>query len=82
MVIFLGKYQLTCHAAKGDARAHGWIADWHIARIGIGPAAELAGATLSPAFEDHRSAMTAARVAGMVTLEAMHAKAQQQREQL
>ncbi|AMV07993.1 hypothetical protein [Xanthomonas citri] len=76
MVIFLGNYQLTCHAAKGDTPAHGW----DIAQIGIGRGATLAGAALSSTFPDHRSAMSAARIAGMVTLEAMHAKAQEQRE--
>ncbi|RBH91096.1 hypothetical protein BRL93_11030 [Xanthomonas oryzae pv. oryzae] len=80
MVIFLGNYQLTCHAAKGDTPDHGWVARWAIAPIGVGRAANLAGAALSPSFPDHRSAIAAARIAGMVTLEAMHAKAQEQRE--
>ncbi|PPV06556.1 hypothetical protein XBLMG947_2494 [Xanthomonas bromi] len=80
MVIFLGSYQLTCHAAKGDTPSHGWVAGWHIAQIGVGLATDLAGAALSPTFPDRRSAMAAARIAGMVTLEAMHAKAQEQRE--
>ncbi|PKV12403.1 hypothetical protein [Xanthomonas prunicola] len=80
MVIFLGNYQLTCYAAKGDTSAQGWVAGWDIAQIGVGGAGNLAGAALSPSFPDHRSAMAAARIAGMVTLEAMHAKAQEQRE--
>ncbi|AZR23516.1 hypothetical protein [Xanthomonas vasicola] len=79
MVIFLGNYQLTCHAAKGDTLAHGWVAGWDVAQIGVGRAANLAGAALSSTFPDHRSAMAAARIAGMVTLEAMYAKAQEQR---
>ncbi|XUP38254.1 hypothetical protein WAE31_18585 (plasmid) [Xanthomonas axonopodis pv. vasculorum] len=80
MVIFLGNYQLTCHAAKGDTPAHGWVAGWNIAQIGIGRGANLADAALSSTFPDHRSAMAAARIAGMVTLEAMYAKTQEQRE--
>nr|WP_241235329.1 hypothetical protein [Xanthomonas euvesicatoria] len=56
------------------------MAGWDIAQIGIGRGANLAGAALSSTFPDHRSAMAAARIAGMVTLEAMHAKAQEQRE--
>ncbi|TQT44270.1 hypothetical protein [Xanthomonas perforans] len=80
MVIFLGNYQLTCHAVNGDTPAHGWVAGWDIAQIGIGRGANLAGAALSSTFPDHRSAIAAARIAGMVTLEAMHAKAQEQRE--
>ncbi|WP_425521767.1 hypothetical protein [Xanthomonas vesicatoria] len=39
---------------------------------------ELAGATLARTFPDDRSAMSAARSAGMVTLEVMHAEAQRQ----
>ncbi|PPU04057.1 hypothetical protein [Xanthomonas arboricola] len=78
MVIFLGSYRLTCRAAHDDAPGCGWVADWQIAQIGAGSAGDLAGSALSATFPDHRSAMAAARVAGMVTLEAMHAKAQRQ----
>lgn len=81
LVIFLGRYQLTCHAARSGDAAESWSADWNIEQIGTGKASgELAGARLSPTFPDHRSAMSAARVAGMVTLEAMHAEAQRQLE--
>ncbi|PPT80485.1 MULTISPECIES: hypothetical protein [Xanthomonas] len=80
MVIFLGSYQLTCRAIQGEGPSHGWAADWKIAQIGAGSAGKLAGSALSATFPDHRSAMAAARVAGMVTLEAMHAEAQRQLE--
>lgn len=43
-------------------------------------AGDLARGELSPLFVDHRSAMAAARAAGMVILEAMHADAQRQLE--
>ncbi|MBB5767590.1 hypothetical protein GGR74_000979 [Xanthomonas arboricola] len=80
LVIFLGSYQLTCRAARGDGPSPGWVADWQIAQIGAGSAGDRAGSALSATFPDHRSAMAAARVAGMVTLEAMHAEAQRQLE--
>lgn len=80
VVIFLGSYRLTCRAARGDGPSRGWVADWQIAQIGAGSAGDLAGSALSATFPDHRSAMAAARVAGMVTLEAMHAEAQRQLE--
>ncbi|MCC4605941.1 hypothetical protein HG421_05915 [Xanthomonas campestris pv. badrii] len=76
MVIFLGNYQLTCHAVQCNDAAMSWSAGWRIDQIGVSGAGELAGASLSPTFPTHRSAMAAARVAGMVTLEAMHAEAQ------
>lgn len=79
VVIFLGSYRLTCRAAQGDGPSRGWVADWQIAQIGSS-AGDLAGSALSATFPDHRSAMAAARVAGMVTLEAMHAEAQRQLE--
>ncbi len=81
LVIFLGSYQLTCQAAQCDDGANdAWSAGWRIDQIGLGKPGELAGARLSPIFPDHRSAMAAARIAGMVTLEAMHAEAQRQLE--
>ncbi|PPT73605.1 hypothetical protein XaplCFBP3122_19840 [Xanthomonas arboricola pv. populi] len=80
MVIFLGSYQLTCRAGQGDGPSRSWVADWQIAQIGAGSAGVLAGSALTAMFPDHRSAMAAARVAGMVTLEAMHAEAQRQLE--
>ncbi|MBB4129480.1 MULTISPECIES: hypothetical protein [unclassified Xanthomonas] len=80
MVIFLGPYQLTCRATQGNTSTRGWVADWRIAQIGASRTGELAGAVLSSLFPDHRSAMAAARIAGMVTLEAMHAEAQRHLE--
>ncbi|MCS3808928.1 hypothetical protein FHY19_001953 [Xanthomonas arboricola] len=79
LVIFLGNYQLICHAAPSRGVDATWSADWRIEQIGMGrKAGELAGATLARTFPDHRSAMSAARSAGMVTLEVMHAEAQRQ----
>ncbi|MFO3703964.1 hypothetical protein ACI6Q5_03030 [Xanthomonas codiaei] len=80
MVIFLGSYRLTCRAAQCNDTAMSWSAGWRIDQIGAGRAGELAGASLSHTFPTHRSAMAAARVAGMVTLEAMHAEALRQLE--
>ncbi|MEA5125153.1 hypothetical protein [Xanthomonas floridensis] len=79
MVIFLGSYQLICHAAPSLGTDATWSADWRIEQISTGrKTGELAGATLASTFPDHRSAMSAARIAGMVTLEAMHAETQRQ----
>ncbi len=79
LVIFLGSYQLICHAARSRGTDATWSADWRIEQIGMGrKRGELAGATLARTFPDDRSAMSAARSAGMVTLEVMHAEAQRQ----
>ncbi|MFS8468514.1 hypothetical protein EIQ04_20375 [Xanthomonas campestris pv. raphani] len=48
--------------------------------MGASKAGDLARGELLPLFTDHRSAMAAARAAGMVILEAMHADAQRQLE--
>lgn len=78
LVIFLGRYQLSCNALPHPAQ--GWRADWRIQQVGASKAGDLARGELSPLFADHRSAMAAARAAGMVILEAMHADAQRQLE--